>query len=150
MNNPLGFGGKVALVTGAAAGMGLATARAFAEAGAAVVLAVSLCACNSEPPPPAARTPVKTPSTVGALGPMPSLDGSPAIQQTLQKGYLTYGTPLAVPYAFIRRGPNDFRGLVPDLADLIAKEIGVPSLPKLQRWAEMPKELAGVEWPPKS
>src|SRR5437763_1251829 len=33
------FAGKVALVTGAAAGMGLATARAFAEAGAAVVLA---------------------------------------------------------------------------------------------------------------
>lgn len=39
MRNPLNFGGKVALVTGAAAGMGLATARAFAEAGAAVVLA---------------------------------------------------------------------------------------------------------------
>src|SRR5207248_9199420 len=39
VNNPLDFGGKVALVTGAAAGMGLATARAFAEAGAAVVLA---------------------------------------------------------------------------------------------------------------
>lgn len=33
------FSGKVALVTGAAAGMGLATAQAFAEAGAAVVLA---------------------------------------------------------------------------------------------------------------
>ncbi len=39
MNNTLDFSGKVALVTGAAAGMGLATARAFAEAGAAVVLA---------------------------------------------------------------------------------------------------------------
>lgn len=39
MNNPLDFSGKVALVTGAAAGMGLATARAFAKAGAAVVLA---------------------------------------------------------------------------------------------------------------
>src|ERR687885_2908222 len=39
VNNPLDFTGKVALVTGAAAGMGLATARAFAEAGAAVVLA---------------------------------------------------------------------------------------------------------------
>jgi NAD(P)-dependent dehydrogenase (short-subunit alcohol dehydrogenase family) len=39
MNNTLDFGGKVALVTGAAAGMGLATARAFAEAGASVVLA---------------------------------------------------------------------------------------------------------------
>jgi NAD(P)-dependent dehydrogenase (short-subunit alcohol dehydrogenase family) len=38
-NNPLDFTGKVALVTGAAAGMGLATAQAFAEAGAAVVLA---------------------------------------------------------------------------------------------------------------
>jgi NAD(P)-dependent dehydrogenase (short-subunit alcohol dehydrogenase family) len=37
--NPLDFTGKVALVTGAAAGMGLATAQAFAEAGAAVVLA---------------------------------------------------------------------------------------------------------------
>ena len=37
--NTLDFSGKVALVTGAAAGMGLATARAFAEAGAAVVLA---------------------------------------------------------------------------------------------------------------
>jgi NAD(P)-dependent dehydrogenase (short-subunit alcohol dehydrogenase family) len=37
--NPLDFSGKVALVTGAAAGMGLATAQAFAEAGAAVVLA---------------------------------------------------------------------------------------------------------------
>ena len=35
----LDFSGKVALVTGAAAGMGLATANAFAEAGAAVVLA---------------------------------------------------------------------------------------------------------------
>jgi NAD(P)-dependent dehydrogenase (short-subunit alcohol dehydrogenase family) len=39
MANPLDFTGKVALVTGAAAGMGLATAQAFAEAGAAVVLA---------------------------------------------------------------------------------------------------------------
>src|ERR1043166_5814224 len=39
MYNALNFGGKVALITGAAAGMGLATARAFAEAGAAVVLA---------------------------------------------------------------------------------------------------------------
>jgi NAD(P)-dependent dehydrogenase (short-subunit alcohol dehydrogenase family) len=39
MTNPLDFSRKVALVTGAAAGMGLATARAFAEAGAAVVLA---------------------------------------------------------------------------------------------------------------
>jgi NAD(P)-dependent dehydrogenase (short-subunit alcohol dehydrogenase family) len=39
MNNVLDFSGKVALVTGAAAGMGLATARAFAGAGAAVVLA---------------------------------------------------------------------------------------------------------------
>ena len=35
----LSFENKVALVTGAAAGMGLATAQAFAEAGAAVVLA---------------------------------------------------------------------------------------------------------------
>src|ERR1043165_1475945 len=35
----LSFENKVALVTGAAAGMGLATARAFAEAGASVVLA---------------------------------------------------------------------------------------------------------------
>ena len=33
------FDGKVALVTGAGAGMGLATAKAFAEAGASVVLA---------------------------------------------------------------------------------------------------------------
>ena len=39
MSNVLDFSGKVALVTGAAAGMGLATARAFAEAGASVVLA---------------------------------------------------------------------------------------------------------------
>jgi NAD(P)-dependent dehydrogenase (short-subunit alcohol dehydrogenase family) len=39
MNNPFDFSGKVALITGAAAGMGLATAYAFAEAGAAVVLA---------------------------------------------------------------------------------------------------------------
>lgn len=37
--NPLNYKGKVALVTGAAAGMGLATAQAFADAGAAVVLA---------------------------------------------------------------------------------------------------------------
>jgi NAD(P)-dependent dehydrogenase (short-subunit alcohol dehydrogenase family) len=35
MENMLHFSGKVALTTGAAAGMGLATARAFAEAGAA-------------------------------------------------------------------------------------------------------------------
>jgi NAD(P)-dependent dehydrogenase (short-subunit alcohol dehydrogenase family) len=39
MRNVLDFSGKVALVTGAAAGMGLAAANAFAEAGAAVVLA---------------------------------------------------------------------------------------------------------------
>ena len=39
MRNPLDFSGKVALVTGAAAGMGLATAKSFAEAGASVVLA---------------------------------------------------------------------------------------------------------------
>src|SRR3954469_6509655 len=39
MNNPFDFSGKVAIITGAAAGMGLATANAFAEAGAAVVLA---------------------------------------------------------------------------------------------------------------
>jgi NAD(P)-dependent dehydrogenase (short-subunit alcohol dehydrogenase family) len=39
MSNVLDFNGKLALVTGAAAGMGLATAKAFAEAGAAVVLA---------------------------------------------------------------------------------------------------------------
>jgi NAD(P)-dependent dehydrogenase (short-subunit alcohol dehydrogenase family) len=39
MTNPLDFTGKVALVTGAAAGMGLATAKAFAEGGAAIVLA---------------------------------------------------------------------------------------------------------------
>lgn len=39
MNNPLDFTGKVALITGAAAGMGLAAAQAFAEAGAAVALA---------------------------------------------------------------------------------------------------------------
>ncbi|GJE52723.1 2,5-dichloro-2,5-cyclohexadiene-1,4-diol dehydrogenase [Methylobacterium tardum] len=39
MNPTYDFKGKVALVTGAAAGMGLATATAFAEAGAAVVLA---------------------------------------------------------------------------------------------------------------
>lgn len=38
-NNPLDFTGKVALITGAAAGMGLATAQAFAEAGAAVAMA---------------------------------------------------------------------------------------------------------------
>src|SRR5215211_2579099 len=39
MVGTLDFRGKVALITGAAAGMGLATAHAFAEAGAAVVLA---------------------------------------------------------------------------------------------------------------
>jgi NAD(P)-dependent dehydrogenase (short-subunit alcohol dehydrogenase family) len=39
VSNQSDFSGKVALVTGAAAGMGLATAMAFAEAGAAVVLA---------------------------------------------------------------------------------------------------------------
>src|SRR5215472_4903894 len=39
MSDTLDFSGKVALVTGAAAGMGLATATAFADAGAAVVLA---------------------------------------------------------------------------------------------------------------
>jgi NAD(P)-dependent dehydrogenase (short-subunit alcohol dehydrogenase family) len=38
MNNPQDFSRKVALVTGAAAGMGLGTAKAFAEAGASVVL----------------------------------------------------------------------------------------------------------------
>jgi NAD(P)-dependent dehydrogenase (short-subunit alcohol dehydrogenase family) len=39
MNSCLDFTGKVALVTGAAAGMGLATAQAFADAGASVMLA---------------------------------------------------------------------------------------------------------------
>ena len=38
-NNNRNFSGKVALITGAAAGMGLATAQAFADAGAAVALA---------------------------------------------------------------------------------------------------------------
>jgi NAD(P)-dependent dehydrogenase (short-subunit alcohol dehydrogenase family) len=37
MNNPLDFSGKVALITGAAAGMGLATTKG--EVGAPVVLA---------------------------------------------------------------------------------------------------------------
>jgi NAD(P)-dependent dehydrogenase (short-subunit alcohol dehydrogenase family) len=37
--NPLDFTGKVALVTGAGAGMGFVTANAFAAAGAAVALA---------------------------------------------------------------------------------------------------------------
>lgn len=49
MTNPLDFTGKVALVTGAAAGIGLATARAFAAAGSAVVLAdVNEGAVNAE------------------------------------------------------------------------------------------------------
>jgi NAD(P)-dependent dehydrogenase (short-subunit alcohol dehydrogenase family) len=39
MNPTYDFSGKVALVTGAGAGMGLDTARAFATSGAAVVLA---------------------------------------------------------------------------------------------------------------
>lgn len=39
MNPSYDFSGKVALVTGASAGMGLATAQAFARAGAAVALA---------------------------------------------------------------------------------------------------------------
>ena len=39
MNPTYDFGGQVAVVTGAGAGMGLDTARAFAAAGAAVVLA---------------------------------------------------------------------------------------------------------------
>ena len=39
INDPLDFSGKVALITGAAAGMGLATAQAFAEGGASVILA---------------------------------------------------------------------------------------------------------------
>ena len=39
MNDPLDYSGKVALITGAAAGMRLATTQAFAQAGAAVVLA---------------------------------------------------------------------------------------------------------------
>jgi NAD(P)-dependent dehydrogenase (short-subunit alcohol dehydrogenase family) len=39
MNPIYDFKGRVALITGAAAGMGSAAARAFAEAGAAVVLA---------------------------------------------------------------------------------------------------------------
>lgn len=39
MNDRLSLIGKVALVTGAAAGMGLATVWAFVEAGAVVVLA---------------------------------------------------------------------------------------------------------------
>lgn len=39
MNNTYDYRNRVALVTGAAAGMGLATAKAFAEAGAAVTMA---------------------------------------------------------------------------------------------------------------
>jgi NAD(P)-dependent dehydrogenase (short-subunit alcohol dehydrogenase family) len=39
MHNPLDFSGKVALITGAAAGMGLAASRMFAYLGARVVLA---------------------------------------------------------------------------------------------------------------
>ena len=38
MNPQYDFSGKVALVTGAAAGLGRATAKAFADSGAAVVL----------------------------------------------------------------------------------------------------------------
>jgi NAD(P)-dependent dehydrogenase (short-subunit alcohol dehydrogenase family) len=45
----ISFDGKVALVTGAAAGIGLATAQAFASAGAAVALAdVDLTAAQDE------------------------------------------------------------------------------------------------------
>ncbi len=42
------FTGRVAFVTGAAAGMGAATARAFAEAGASVAVAVAVADRDAE------------------------------------------------------------------------------------------------------
>ena len=93
MNNPWDFGGKVALVTGAASGMGLATARSFAEAGAAVVLAdfkedaVKAAAEDTKKSQPKEDEPAAVDITVRKLG-APTKE---AVAREARKGYGSVG-----------------------------------------------------------
>lgn len=108
-----------------------------------VVLAVTLVACDVEPP-----TIVRTPksSLVGEYGDLPLLEGSPTAQRMWERGFVKYGPALAVPYASIRKGQrNDFIGIIPDLAEVIGRQLGLPCVERLQRWTQMPAHLESGE-----
>lgn len=106
--------------------------------GPLILLVFALVACDVKPPAPV-TTP--KPFLVGEYAGLPSLEGSPTVDAVFQKGYVSFGFPVAAPYVFVRQPRRDFIGIVPDLGDLIGDQIGLPVEVRLQRWHEMPAHL---------